>query len=86
MQALRKAPIKFTFNNVKYNVAINNCVPAKGYVNVLAISPIIVDENTDNPAIRIYVQCNKRSQQPGRQYALFYNINKRQFDGNFTVN
>lgn len=86
MQALRKSPVKFTFNNVQYSIPVNNFVPAKGYVNVLAISPVLVDENTDNPAIRIFVQCNKNSQQNGRQYALFYNINKRQFDGNFTVN
>ena len=86
MQALRKTPVKFTFNNVQYNVPVNKCVPAKGFVNVLAVSPFLADENTDNPAIKLYVVCNQRSQEPGRQYALFYNINKRQFDGYFTVN
>ena len=86
MQALRKAPVKFTFNNVQYNIPVNKCVPAKGFVNVLSVSPQLVEDNTDNVAIKLYVVCNKRSQEPGREYALFYNINKRQFDGYFTIN
>ena len=86
MQTLRKAPVKFTFNNVQYNVPVNKCVPAKGFVNVLSVNPVLVDENTGSPAIALYVVCNKRSQEPGRQYALFYNVNNKQFDGYFTVN
>ncbi len=83
---MRKTPVKFTFNNQTIVAPVNHCVPGKGYVTVLAISPCLVDENTDSPAIRIYVECNMRSTEPGRQYALFYNTKTKQFDGNYTVN
>ena len=86
---LRKTPVKFTFNNKKYNVAVNNNVPACGYVNVLTNAPYnaqLVNDEVNGDAIKLYVECNLQSKQNGRIYALFYNINTKQFDGNFTIN
>ena len=86
---LRKTPVKFTFNNKKYNVAVNDNVPACGYVNVLTderYTAQLVNDAVNGDAIKIYVECNLQSRQHGRIYALFYNINTKQFDGYFTVN
>lgn len=84
---MRKSPVKFVCNNVKYNVAVNNCVPGNGYVTVLTQRPIkLVDTDTAEPAIMLYVLCNNKSNEHGRIYALFYNTVTKEFDGNFTVN
>jgi hypothetical protein len=84
---MRKSPVKFVCNNVKYSVAVNDCVPGGGYVNVLTQRPIkLVDTDTAEPAIMLYVLCNAKSYEPGRIYALFYNTVTKKFDGNFTVN
>ena len=84
---MRKMPIKFTFNNTKYKVNINDCVPGGGYVNVLTqYNPVYRKDNKNGDAIKIYVMCNRLSREDGRIYALFYNVNTRQFDGHFTVN
>jgi hypothetical protein len=82
---LRKTPIKFTFNNTKYNVPVNDMVPACGYVNVLTDERYTA-QLVNGDAIKIYVECNLQSRQNGRIYALYYNINTKQFDGNFTIN
>jgi hypothetical protein len=84
---MRKTPVKFTFNNKIVTVPVNYCVPGKGFVNVLTqYSAELVDEGTTNPGIKIYVECNVRSTEPGRIYALFYNLRTKEFDGNYTVN
>jgi hypothetical protein len=84
---MRKTPIKFTFNNTKYKVNINDSVPAGGYVNVLTqYNPVYIQDNKNGDAIKIYVMCNRQSREDGRIYALFYNVKTRQFDGHFTVN
>ncbi len=84
---MRKTPIKFVFNNKKYSVPVNMYVPSKGYVNVLTQRPIkLVDTDKEQPAIMLYVMCNKLSMEPGRIYALFYNTVTKQFDSCFTVN
>lgn len=81
---MRKMPITFTFNNKKYKVNINNCVPGGGYVNVLTQYNAV--ERNGGELIRLYVMCNRLSREDGRIYALFYNVKTRQFDGHFTVN
>lgn len=84
---MRKSPVKFTYNNKTITAPVNYCVPGGGYVKVLTqYAAQLVDENTNDPAIKIYVECNLRSNEVGRVYALFYNLRTKQFDGNFTVN
>lgn len=84
---MRKSPVKFVCNNVNYSVPVNYCVPGNGYVTVLTQRPIkLVDTDKAEPAVMLYVKCNAKSTEPGRIYALFYNLRTKQFDGNFTVN
>jgi hypothetical protein len=84
---MRKSPVKFKFNDTTITAQVNSLVPGKGFVNVLAqYGAELVDEGTTNPGIKIYVECNAKSTEPGRIYALFYNLRTKQFDGNFTVN
>lgn len=84
---MRKSPVKFAFNSRTITAPVNSCVPGGGYVKVLAqYGATLVDDNTCDPAIKIYVECNNLSGQAGRIYALFYNLRTKQFDGNFTVN
>ena len=79
---MRKQPISFTFNNTKFTVPVNYCVPADGYVNVVKHTAKLVEQDV----VCLYVICNRLSREAGRMYALFYNMRTRQFDGNYTVN